>query len=205
MKIIKNDKNEAFENYLEFTLKNDQDQDQDQDLIHFSIINSLRRVMISNVETLAIETAKIIENNSIVPDDMIAHRIGLIPLKRNNNFINKCHFSLDVSFNLDDNSDIQTIYSKDLISKNSDVSLVYDDIIIAIIKKNQRIKLEAEAILGTGSIHAKWCPSTGTSYEENDDGSYTFFIETVGSVGPKELFLESINVLKEKLLNLKVL
>lgn len=43
--------------------------------------NALRRVMISEVPTMAIEDVYIRNNTSILPDEMLAHRLGLIPIK----------------------------------------------------------------------------------------------------------------------------
>jgi DNA-directed RNA polymerase alpha subunit len=40
--------------------------------------------MISRIDTLAIDQVQITENTSVLPDEMIAHRLGLVPLNSEN-------------------------------------------------------------------------------------------------------------------------
>eukprot|EP00735_Rhodelphis_limneticus_P002251 TRINITY_DN13054_c0_g1::TRINITY_DN13054_c0_g1_i1::g.10663::m.10663 TRINITY_DN13054_c0_g1::TRINITY_DN13054_c0_g1_i1::g.10663 ORF type:complete len:355 (-),score=83.54,sp/O15160/RPAC1_HUMAN/53.51/3e-100,RNA_pol_A_bac/PF01000.21/3e-29,RNA_pol_L/PF01193.19/7.9e-18,Fer4_7/PF12838.2/0.051 TRINITY_DN13054_c0_g1_i1:561-1577(-) len=45
------------------------------------IANALRRIMLSEVPTMAIEKVFIADNTSIIQDEILAHRFGLIPLR----------------------------------------------------------------------------------------------------------------------------
>jgi len=49
--------------------------------IDASIANAFRRILIAEVPTLAIETCYINDNTSVIADEVLAHRLGLIPLK----------------------------------------------------------------------------------------------------------------------------
>jgi len=40
--------------------------------------------MVSRIDTLAIDQVQITENTSVMPDEMIAHRLGLVPLNSEN-------------------------------------------------------------------------------------------------------------------------
>ncbi|KAI7055481.1 hypothetical protein KC352_g44570, partial [Hortaea werneckii] len=45
-----------------------------------SIANAFRRILISEVPTVAIEDVFMFDNTSIIQDEVLAHRLGLIPL-----------------------------------------------------------------------------------------------------------------------------
>ena len=46
-----------------------------------SLANALRRIMLAEVPTMAIENVWFSDNTSVIPDEMLAHRIGLLPIK----------------------------------------------------------------------------------------------------------------------------
>ena len=44
------------------------------------LANALRRIMISEIPTMAIEKVEMWQNTSVIPDENLAHRVGLCPL-----------------------------------------------------------------------------------------------------------------------------
>ncbi|KAJ2827609.1 DNA-directed RNA polymerase core subunit rpc40, partial [Coemansia erecta] len=50
-----------------------------------SIANALRRILIAEVPTVAIEKVFMINNTGVVQDEVLAHRLGLIPIKADPN------------------------------------------------------------------------------------------------------------------------
>jgi DNA-directed RNA polymerase subunit D len=126
--------------------------------------NALRRIMISEVPVLAVEWVDIHDNNSILFDEVIASRLGLIPLKFDPNKFNsteecKCGGKgcplCQVVFALEKNGP-GTAYSGDLKSSNRDVKPISPDFPIVELLKNHNIKLEAVAHVGIGKKHARF-------------------------------------------------
>jgi len=140
-------------------------------------INAIRRNVLSEVPCMAIYEVVIIENSSVLHDEILAHRLGLIPLKTDLDSYNlpeecscKSEFGCNlcrVTLTLDREAKDETItvYSGDLVSENSNITPVSDKIPIVKLAKGQRLKLEAYARLGKGKDHAKWQPVSLSAYK----------------------------------------
>lgn len=48
--------------------------------VDVSFVNALRRILLAEIPTVAIETVYIMDNTSIIHDEVLAHRLGLIPI-----------------------------------------------------------------------------------------------------------------------------
>lgn len=170
-------------NILSFTIKG----------INVAMANAIRRAIITDVPIAAIEKVTIDKNSSVLADEILAHRLGLIPIKTDITFPDTT-FLLDVECNSDK---LKIIYSKDLKSSNPDVVPVYDNIPIVNLSKGQEIKLEAIAQLGKGKDHAKWQGGLA-SYEidEKERSKFNFFVESYGQYNIDEL----INVACDELI-----
>ncbi len=126
--------------------------------------NALRRIMISEVPTLAVDWIDVHENSSVLFDEMIAHRVGLIPLKFDPaklNLPDECSCEgkgcalCQVVFVVEKSGPCM-VYSGDMKSSNKDVKPTSPDFPIVELLENQKIKFEAIARLGKGAEHAKW-------------------------------------------------
>ena len=122
--------------------------------------NALRRTMLADVPTFAVDEVEFFENDSALFDEIIAHRIGLIPLTTPVE-----RFSLD-ALELDDYTVTLSleaegpgmVYSGDLKSSDDGVKPANLDIPIVKLAEGQRLTLNAYARLGRGKDHAKWQP-----------------------------------------------
>jgi DNA-directed RNA polymerase subunit D len=129
--------------------------------------NAFRRAMIGEVPTLAIDDVRIYDNTSAFFDEMLAHRLGLIPLKTDLSTLStqeKCTCGgagcpgCIVTFTLSVEGP-KTVLSSDLISQDPHATAVYDNIPIVKLAKGQKLVIEARATLNTGRVHAKWQPT----------------------------------------------
>jgi len=140
--------------------------------------NALRRVMIAEVPTMAIDDVIIVENTSSMFDEALAHRLGFIPLVTDlDSYVMPeactCHSELGcgkcrvtLTMDVEAKDEVRTVYSGDLTPDPSNPSIrpVSDRILVTKLAPGQRIKLEAYAALGIGQKHAKWQPVSTCTY-----------------------------------------
>ncbi|KJP85865.1 hypothetical protein AK88_04513 [Plasmodium fragile] len=175
MKMHKNE-----ENLLILEIKN----------LNVSIANALRRIMLAEVPTIAIEKVNIFQNTGIIADEMLCHRLGLIPFKFDADLINfkeeyekynhlNCFcFKLHVKFTkkVGSSETSQSIYSRDLkwcpINEQQKVRfqknpprVVDDNILITKLSNGQEIELICFLEKGIGKTHAKWSPVCTAVYK----------------------------------------
>lgn len=122
--------------------------------------NALRRIMISEVPILSVEKVDFTANDSVLYNEIIAHRLGLIPLVFNPKDFKfkeedeEGSASNEVVFVINKKGPCM-VYTKDIKSSNPDVKPLYDDMPIVELFDDQKIKLEAHASLGLGKNHAR--------------------------------------------------
>ncbi|MFB6110780.1 MAG: DNA-directed RNA polymerase subunit D [Halodesulfurarchaeum sp.] len=115
------------------------------------LANGIRRAILADVPTLSIDTVRFVENSSVMFDEQIALRLGLVPLSTPEGEFEEGEtvtLALDVE-------GPGTAYSGDLVSKDPSVEPAEEGIPIIDLKEDQRLEFEADAVLGTGRDHAK--------------------------------------------------
>jgi len=170
--------------------------------------NALRRICLNGVPIYAVESIDVLENSSVLADEGIAHRVGLIPLKtdleasKDGNENDKIMLTLDSGVS----EETRTILSGDLKSQDNNVIPTSDDIPIVTLAPGQSLKFEAYARLGKGIEHARWNSAniaTLTDSEKDDEKILT--VESTGALNPKHIILSSVEQLASRLSEFKTI
>lgn len=180
------------------------------------LLNSLRRIAIAEVPTVAIEWVDILENTTSIHDECLSHRLGLIPISCSNSSVLSNMPFADKSENIEEDSLIITLKKSNPKDSQSIVHVMSDEvqthdtgltalpgISIAILSPGQSINIVCSVMKGNGTIHAKWSPVSVATFKFSKGGLSNFEVETVGSKKGDEIILESIEILLSKIRNVK--
>ncbi len=165
--------------------------------------NALRRVCLNGVPVFAIDTVDIIENTSVLQDEALAHRLGLIPLKTD---LKKFNESDKILLVLDagESDTTRNVLSNELSSEDDTVKPVSDKIPIVQLAPGQKIKVECYARLGRGTEHAKWNASNISTLVDTDkDDEKILTVESTGALNPEQVVLEGVNEVSRRIVEFK--
>ena len=121
--------------------------------------NGIRRAMLADVPTFSVDNVRVIENSSVMFDEQIGLRLGLVPLTTPANEFDigdEVTLSLDVSGPPRESpEETRTAYSGDIVSHDEMVEPADENIPVIDLKADQRLQVEADAVLDVGQEHAK--------------------------------------------------
>ena len=127
--------------------------------------NALRRSMLREVPIMAIDEVEFIANDSAMHDEIIAHRLAMVPLRTPGGYslpgecgcregrCSKCSVSLTLK-----REGPAEVMSGDLEPSDEEAAPVSGSIPILKLMEGQRLEIRAIARLGFGKQHAKWQP-----------------------------------------------
>lgn len=142
--------------------------------VDVSAVNALRRTVISDCPSMAIEWVYIKENTSAMPDEIFSHRLGLIPIETNPDAF--AEIERPPEYNPEEITNEGNSIKLELTIKNTSaktISVYSDNIKFTLNTKNAKIKpgilitklgpgeeIECKmiAVKGIGRVHAKWMP-----------------------------------------------
>jgi DNA-directed RNA polymerase subunit D len=148
------------------------------DDISLEMINAIRRIILSEIPVMAVDEVIVLKNDSPLYDEIISHRLGMIPLKTDLKAYKLprecdcggfgcalCQVSLTCEVINTSNIPIE-IFSGDLKTTDPEIMPVDPNILIVKIDKNNQLILEAYAILGLAKDHVKWQAVSNIFYRD---------------------------------------
>ncbi|KAL4920153.1 DNA-directed RNA polymerase [Aspergillus aurantiobrunneus] len=156
--------------------------------VDLAFANSLRRVMLAEIPTMAIDLVEVEKNSSVLPDEMLAHRLGLIPLNSKNcdqgveytrdceceDHCARCSVTLSLHARCT-SDDIMCVYARDLVVAGERAnewvgSPVITDPeghgpLICKLRRGQELKMTCIAKKGIAKEHSKWAPTAAIGFE----------------------------------------
>jgi DNA-directed RNA polymerase subunit D len=145
--------------------------------VNTAFTNTLRRAMLAEVPTMTIEDIFYFDNSSLVPDEILANRLGFTPLKTDlDNYVlpEECDCNAELgcprcravlTLDVESKEDTITVYSGDLTPDDPNIAPANSKIVLAKLAQDQAIRFEAYAQLGQGKVHAKWSPVSMCVYQ----------------------------------------
>ena len=204
--------------------------------VDLSILNGIRRVLLMDIPILGIigngidSTVNITENSTVLNNEIIENRIALIPLNVDEGYNDKFTFGEDkLTISLDvhcsESENIKTITTKDLLvtQNNKQVANFFKEpyCIITKLRKNEKLKLTADAVKETGRKNASFNIVSGVTlynkpkknlkdcknvieYEKDYiEGHYVFKFEIINdSITHKYMLMKAVDILINKLSSL---
>ena len=128
--------------------------------------NTIRRLIMEEVPTLAVETLEIKDNNSALYDEMLALRLGLTPIKTDyKSYVLpkncKCEgagcaqCTLKITLKV---SKKGYVYAEDAKSADPKCTFSHPKMPLVKLLAKQKVDLTMTAIMGQGKEHVKWSP-----------------------------------------------
>ncbi|MFH1664377.1 MAG: DNA-directed RNA polymerase subunit D [archaeon] len=157
-----------------------------------AFVNGIRRMIKTSVKTFAVDIVNVYENTSIMFNEMLAHRMGMLPIQTDT----KTYKKKDKVTLMVEKEGPCTVYSKDIKSTDPKIEVTDKKIPIVKLEKGQKLKVEMEAIVDSGKTHSKWIPGI-MSYSYSKD-AFTINVESFGGMEPKEILEQAAEEMKEK-------
>lgn len=150
--------------------------------------NSLRRIILAEIPTIAIDLVEVETNTSVLPDEFIAHRLGLIPLNSRaaddllytrdcdscDQYCSECSITLSLHARCT-GGEIMKVYARDLVvgepRPNEWIGnpVITDSegqgSVICKLRRGQEVRMKCIAKKGIAKEHSKWAPTASVGFE----------------------------------------
>ncbi len=136
--------------------------------------NTIRRIILEDVPTLAVEDLEFKDNSSALYDEMVALRLGLIPIKtdlKSYNLPGKCKCAgagcaqcqLQITLKANKKG---YVFAEEAVSTDPKCTFVFPRMPVVKLLAKQKLDVTMTAVLGIGKDHIKWAPGWAYYYAE---------------------------------------
>lgn len=172
---------------------------------------ALRRIIMSALESMAIEIIEIVDNTSDLPDESIAQRLGMVPIRCvdvddipvvDDTSEISIESGKGIPFEMDitnDTSKTIPVTEENISITNKKCKTVTEGSPIFKLRPGQHFELRGLIQKGTGKIHVKWQPTTNVKFKHDEEkGRYILSLETNNRMTCREIITKSLEILEEQ-------
>lgn len=147
-----------------------------------SIANGLRRVLLAEIPTVAIDVVTVKKNSSVFPDEMLVHRLGLVPFLSkkaahmnyikdcscNGNGCDLCQIVVHLNVKCSETDHSREIFSTELVSSDPEVYPIAGSekgVWLLTLGRSQEFECKCYVRKGIAKLHSKWMPVATVSMQ----------------------------------------
>ncbi|ODV90671.1 hypothetical protein CANCADRAFT_31549, partial [Tortispora caseinolytica NRRL Y-17796] len=153
--------------------------------VELGFTNAIRRAALAEIPTVAIDLVEVDINTSVLADEFLAHRLGLIPLESTGadenllytrdcdceEYCSRCSVILTLDAKCTSDQTL-AVYARDLVLQDGariGAPVTNDPLergsLICKLRQNQQLRLKCIAKKGIAKEHAKWAPVSAVEFE----------------------------------------
>ena len=169
------------------------------------LANRFRSILTSDIESYAIETVQIWINDSFYYDEILAHRLGLIPIielpspNQESPLVETPDDQIAYAIDVEAGSKPYRVMSSDLQSSDP-TKILFPNLTVVLLLPGQRLKLLAKAEKGTGQKHAKWSSTVlPVDRPTSDPNVFRFKMGLTGAISALNVLEQAVRLYSQQL------
>lgn len=143
--------------------------------------NLLRWSFLTCIPGLAVEYVSFNHNDTPRFDELLAHRLGLMPIRYDSELNGRTYtFSFEGWTR-------NGIHRRITCSDMDGIPFVYQDSTLTHLREGERLSFTATLGIGVASTHAKFSAVSRVGFRESDDGTFVFTLKSIGTHEDEDL------------------
>ena len=175
-------------------------------------VATFRRIMMSQIYTMAIDFVEIERNSSAMPDESIAHRLGLLPIHcidiEQFEAVDECECNEEegcekcsLSFSLEVTGRFKTKYlvTSDHVVFSDNSCCVLEGTLLPVffLREGETVSLRGKVQKGNGLVHTKWSPvASSITFSQLENDVFRFYFEGIGQLENKKIVQKALDFLR---------